>query len=524
MNESIHTSTMMERQAMHKTPQVNEVNEFIEIASDFENPLEVIREALSNSYDAEATWVDIEIKQDDEGRNTLIIEDDGHGMDIQDLASFFDLGNSNKSDAIGYKGHGTKIYYKSDEIRVETVKDETRIESVMDQPWETLNDRELPTYSVDTEETDETSGTRIEVHGFRAGQGFDPEQLTYNKINHYIKWKTIGGSTAWHFDDDFHEFDIEVTLSPHIDDTRDKIETYNKLEFPEENLDPDGEFVAERMCKHFPPRELTVTLDDGRELTIEVVGMVGGKEARNDLPTYGKHSAQFGIWLAKDHIKVERYNDAIGADNEFFHFFFIANCQDLELSANREKIRNKSGDVYQAITDELERFMTKVCQDTWYNDYIARRKLEDKKRSVQTQESSLQERLTKTKEQDGLSPSNPAEVIAALERYSANGAPETIQIADFQMDNDINTIVGTDNGFENAALEVKLSDFFEDETALTHIDRFICWKLGDRDALTKIERSSYFGQSIRFDFRDNKIRYGDEDPETIPVLELANKV
>ena len=71
---------------MHKTPQVNEVNEFIEIASDFEDPLEVIREALSNSYDAEATWVDIEIKQDDEGRNTLIIKDDGHGMDEQDLA------------------------------------------------------------------------------------------------------------------------------------------------------------------------------------------------------------------------------------------------------------------------------------------------------------------------------------------------------------------------------------------------------------------------------------------------------
>lgn len=509
---------------MDKTPQVNEVNEFIEIASDFEDPLEVIREALSNSYDAEATWVEIEIKQDEEGRNTLIIEDNGHGMDEQDLASFFDLGNSSKSDAIGYKGHGTKIYYKSDEIRVETVKDGTRIESVMNLPWETLNNRELPTYSIDTEETDETSGTRIEVHGFRAGQGFDPEQLTYNKVHHYIKWKTIGGSTAWHFDNDFHEFDIEVKLSPHIDDTRDKIETSNKLKFPKENLDPNGEFVAERMCKHFPPRELTVTLDDGRELTIEIVGMVGGKEARNNLPTYGKHSAQFGVWLAKDHIKVERYNDAIGADNEFLHFFFIANCQSLELSANREKIRNKSGNAYQAITDELERFMTKVCQDTWYNDYITRRKLEDKKRSVQTQKISLQERLSKAKEQDGLSPSNPAEVIAALERYSANGSPETIQIADFQMDEEINAIVNTDEGYQNAALRVRLSDFFNDETPLTHIDQFICWKLGDIDALTKIERESYLKKPIRFDFSNNTVTYGEGDGRTIPILELADKV
>jgi hypothetical protein len=509
---------------MHKTPQVNEVNEFIEIASDFEDPLEVIREALSNSYDADATQVDIKIEQDDEGRNTLVIKDDGHGMDEDDLSSFFDLGNSNKDDAIGYKGHGTKIYYKSDKIRVETVKDGTRIESVMDQPWAKLNNRELPTYSVDTTDVEEPSRTRIEVHGFRAGQGFDPQQLTYNKIEHYIKWKTIGGSTAWYFNDDFHEMDITVELSPSIDDTRDPIKTDNRLKFPAENLDPDGEFVAEEMCKHYPPRELTVTLDDGCELTIEVVGMVGGKEARNKLPTYGKHSAQFGIWLAKDHIKVERYNDAIGADNEFFHFFFIANCQDLELSANREKIRNKSGDVYQAITDELDRYMTKVCQESWYRNYIERRKLEDKKRSIRSQESSLQERLERTQEQEGLSPSNPAEVIAALERYSANGAPENIQIADFQMDDEVNAILATDDGFDNASLQVKLSDFFEDETPLTNIDRFVCWKLGDLDALTRIERSSYMGESIRFDFQNNEIKYGDGDSESISILELNSKV
>jgi len=509
---------------MHKTPQVNEVNEFIEIASDFEDPLEVIREALSNSYDANATLVDINIAQDDEGQNTLIITDDGFGMDEDDLSSFFDLGNSNKHDAIGYKGHGTKIYYKSDKICVETVKDGTRIESVMDHPWTKLNNRKLPRYSIDETDTDEPSQTRIEVHGFQAGQGFDPQQLTYNKIEHYIKWKTIGGSTAWFFDDDFHEMDINIELSSTIVDTRDSVETDNRLKFPAENLDPDGEFVAEGMCKHYPPQELSVVLDDGRELSIEVVGMVGGKEARNKMQTYGKHSAQFGIWLAKDHIKVERYNDAIGADNEFFHFFFIANCQDLELSANREKIRNKSGDVYQAITDELDRYMTKVCQESWYRDYIERRKLEDKKRSVRSQENSLEERLARTQELGGLSPSNPAEVIAALERYSANGSPETVEIADFRIDEEVNAIVDTDEGYKNAALQVKLSDFFETETPLTNIDRFVCWKLGDRDALTRIERSSYLGEPIRFDFQNNVIQYGKGDPKTIPVLELDGKI
>jgi hypothetical protein len=31
------------------------------------------------------------------------------------------------------------------------------------------------------------------------------------------------------------------------------------------------------------------------------------------------------------------------------------------------------------------------------------------------------------------------------------------------------------------------------------------------------------GESIRFDFQNNVIEYGDEDPKIVPVLELAEK-
>lgn len=44
----------------------------------------------------------------------ITIGDDGRGMDEEGLRSFFDLGNSlNKhdSEAIGEKGHGTKVYF-----------------------------------------------------------------------------------------------------------------------------------------------------------------------------------------------------------------------------------------------------------------------------------------------------------------------------------------------------------------------------------------------------------------------------
>lgn len=41
------------------TPKVNETQEFIEIAFDFSNSLELVREAISNSFDAEANHIKI---------------------------------------------------------------------------------------------------------------------------------------------------------------------------------------------------------------------------------------------------------------------------------------------------------------------------------------------------------------------------------------------------------------------------------------------------------------------------------
>ena len=41
------------------TPKVDETQEFIEIANDFSNPLDLVREAISNAYDANASEIRI---------------------------------------------------------------------------------------------------------------------------------------------------------------------------------------------------------------------------------------------------------------------------------------------------------------------------------------------------------------------------------------------------------------------------------------------------------------------------------
>ncbi|WP_209309589.1 hypothetical protein [Haloarcula amylovorans] len=72
-------------------PKVNEVNEFLEIASDFEDPLEVIRESLSNAYDADATEVGSTIRNRPGGLDIIIEED--VPLESTDVAVCWTLGD-----------------------------------------------------------------------------------------------------------------------------------------------------------------------------------------------------------------------------------------------------------------------------------------------------------------------------------------------------------------------------------------------------------------------------------------------
>jgi hypothetical protein len=507
---------------MKKEPKVNEVNEFLEIASDFEDPLEVIRESLSNSYDAEATEVSITIRNREHGSD-IILEDDGHGMDERDLESFFDLGNSRKTDSIGYKGHGTKIFYKSDRIVVNTAHDGTNYRAVMDEPWAKLNRRELPEYEVtSTDVRDENEGTRIRIQNFRSGQGFDPTELTYNKIHHYLKWKTIAGSTAHFFGDGHREMTITVDLDESIDDTRDRLVTTNRLEFPAEQLEPDdGLHPAERMCKHYPAQELEIDYDGGTT-TVQIVGLVGGKRARNELPTYGKHSAQFGIWLAKDHIKIERVNDTISHDNEFIHFLFVANCQDLELSANRETIRNKASPVFQAIREQVSYHLSKVTQDPWFKEYLETRRRGKLKRQVDRQTDALQDRRAAVDDRDAFEATNRAEVLLGLERAVSQQRELDLTVEDYAPDSDVHAIIRQAGKLRNAAVHTRLTDLFDAETPLESLDLVVCWESGDPTALRERERNGYFDGDLHVDLENGGIQYRNGDSHYIEVMEVAS--
>ena len=84
------------------SPQVNSEADFLEIASDFGNPLEIVREAISNSIDASASKVSIAFTVEEiDGAASLVItiEDNGCGMTHDALTrDFWGLGFSSSRD------------------------------------------------------------------------------------------------------------------------------------------------------------------------------------------------------------------------------------------------------------------------------------------------------------------------------------------------------------------------------------------------------------------------------------------
>lgn len=261
-------------------PRVNEAREFLEIAKDFKDPKEIIREALSNSWDARATKVslkfDLQRIPNSRGKKLMVeIYDDGDGMSAEprqeietsEIEDFFNLGDSNKSHGcIGTKGHGTKIYYKSNGIVVETwkkgkyVKAETEVN-----PWESLCKGIVPTYRMDDEKEIEGKGTRILIDGFLGKQkDFD----SADQLIQYILWYSVIGSFGQYFG---NPKIMDVELKPSNYPTFLSIPFGFK--FPDENIDLSK--TSYNFCKLFGPKKFDCGhTESGKKVEVEIIGAV----------------------------------------------------------------------------------------------------------------------------------------------------------------------------------------------------------------------------------------------------------
>lgn len=370
-------------------PTVNETQEFIEIAFDFSNPLDLVREAISNAFDARANHMKIGFDAiSDCGEKVLkiILEDNGNGMDMDGLQSFFDLGNSmSRGDdtKIGEKGHGTKVYLNCNSIKVESLKEKVIYRAVMDEPKRKLHNREIPIVDVSQAETEEEgSWTRITILGYNNNRR---SMFTHENVKDYILWFSKMGSIEKVFG---HDENKDVILELKGIDVNEYVPIEFGHVFPVESKSVDKLFdtylvdAPKYYCKKIVKKG---TLKNMPEIKYEAVFYIEGtkvKYAYNNMIKRSGYTApegaytiqeRYGLWICKDYLPIQRKNEWItkkGSEYTRFHAFI--NCQGINLTANRGSIENTPSEVIQDLQKVAEEIYESILASSdWFDiDYL----------------------------------------------------------------------------------------------------------------------------------------------------------
>jgi len=268
---------------MKKQLRVNQVSLYREIAKNLVNPLEVIREAISNSHDANAREVTIDISRNSDNDILVEMADDGSGMDEGGFERFFNLGDSQKlQNLIGQKGLGTKTYFRSKKITVESQSNQKRLKAVMVHPWLTLNSNQLPEYDLDEIQYEPgKNGTIIRVEGYDID---NPERYyNFETLRHYILWFTAAGSFKTKFAEviQIHRYVQNMHIAPkiwlidQISNRREEFAGGHKFSAPNENpeIDQNNERNprSDSYCKHFGPFHKDTTIN-GKFVSFQLYG------------------------------------------------------------------------------------------------------------------------------------------------------------------------------------------------------------------------------------------------------------
>ncbi|MDD5287608.1 MAG: ATP-binding protein [Dehalococcoidales bacterium] len=533
-------------------PRVNEAREFLEIAKDFKDPKEIIREALSNSWDAGASKVTlnfdlVQIPGTYRKKIIVTVNDDGEGMsstkigeiNTSEIESFFNLGDSHKPyGSIGTKGHGTKIFYKSSGISVDTWKNGKHIHAETEMPpWQTLKKGIVPTYRYE-EDTIDGKGTRIIVDGFEAKQtDFKFESL--ENLVQYILWYTVIGSFSQYFGSPKR---MDVELKPANSPMPTPITIPFGFKFP--NEDTDTSKGSNKYCKVFGPKTIECgKTQEGKPVILNIIGAILGEDNRELIPhTY----EMMGLWLCKDYIRVERNNyiteEVFKGQYWYRNMLIFANCQQFDLTANRNNIRNDQEEYALAATS-IKKFIEEIKNSPNTVSYFEVKKGEDflkhataekekEERKKEELKNNLEKRLNNYRGRPDLNaqslinaplkePRSEAETSLLLQAMISCKHPGI----DFKI-GEYNTNVGTDLIIEClskgiptlawAEIVITLENLFGWSHPPEGIHKVICWDLGR----VKEKQSFSSGEEARLTKKGNGRYHLDIGNDTIEIYVL----
>ena len=376
----------------------NVAKELYEIASDFANPIEVVREALHNAYDAEASEVSIIAAPDTlpDGRRvlTLTFTDDGHGMDRGRLTNFFSLGFSDKAamkdrSAIGFKGHGTKIYYQAQDLLVGTRRENDEpLFAVLRDARSTVYQRKLPKPSLTigdeaisiAKEHDlnvpPTNGTVVHLIDFTPDSGGLIDSFCRERIENYLRWFTVFGSFEHVVLQAGPAIPLRLLLQA-TDDVKPELVSFGH-DWPEDDLTKLRELKQRderRPFNYFRKtfRKKDLTIEGGYKIDIAAVfeGRRGRLERdrcikRQRVGGLYAEEARYGLWLCRDYVPVEAKFDWLADDDcpriaaDLRRPLMFVNCQNFLLTANRGSVGNSPPDLLEAVRKGIYGFLEEI--------------------------------------------------------------------------------------------------------------------------------------------------------------------
>lgn len=529
------------------TPKVKETSIFKEIAQNIVNPLEIIREGISNACDADAKNISIITYRNEVGNFIVEMVDDGKGMNFEDIHRFFNLGDSDKNFiGIGKKGLGTKTYYKSNSITILTKsKDGKAYKSMMSKPWKKLNDGCIPQYSIEETKQDIISqGTTIIIEDYIVD---NPEKyFNFDIIKDYILWFTAGGSFKTFFSNytQLYKLIKNIQIAPRIfindkiSGLEDEIAGTHHFsppqEVPEEDIEEPVFKKSVNYCRHFGPfhRETNI---NGEYVSVQIYGTVSGNNCRKSICKLKQGEtlkSRFGLYLAKDFIPFAK-NTELLHDPLYHHYHILVNSQNFELTADRNNISNENNPmiiwVYHQAKDIIENYIKPLAE----NCYFQMRKEEERDSIIKCRRESVGKSLRRLDKLQNLmleeipiikKPYCESQVALLFTSLLSNNNTKPLiryinKIVMFSTSTSTDMICLDNNNKEvMVEIEYKLSNLFIHKHPVGTFDYIVCWEIDNKENRNLIPASN-----SKFNDEDEWVIKFEND-NVVPIIELKNIV
>lgn len=474
---------------MENIAQIDIGYEFYQIIKDFDNPIQIFREAFQNSIDEGATevwcrvWLDKKL-----GKQDLYIDiwDNGDGLSKKNLDAFFGLAKSTKINddktpkegKLGYKGHGTKIFFNAEEIIIATkAKNDGEFGILLTDPIQQI--RETGSFKYSNPILINETGVELPAewnNGFYLrikNPYYFKTQHTLFMLNHlylrdYSKWFTVFGNIKTDPKKAKHNLhlqglNIDSLKENYFEDSHiDPIpvfETWNELTFEKIRMGhyfPDQRITENQMKQYadkvghdksyyeYYSREIInekVTCDNN--VSFDFVFFAEGYETKRRydllLSKRGKSnvdknithtdSLRYGLWACKGGVPIEKIDDWIEGGRgvgTYSYMHGFVDCDNFELTANRGSVRNTDLEIQEII----KRKINEILGEKKIQNLIAERQeieeFEKKLRSSDEDGEELKRRFKESKNRNYIVLPNGKKILEPTKGKSGYSESETL--------------------------------------------------------------------------------------------------